>query len=182
MIKIGVIVGSLRKESYNRKIAEQVIAQLPDGYEGKIIDISKLPIYNEDIDGDNPPKAYVDYRNELEKYDAWIFATPEYNRSFSGAIKNAIDVGSRPAGENRWGGKPGAVISASPGTYGGFGANNQLRQPLSLLNVPILPQPEVYMGDVMDNFDDDGKPTERTIKFLQKFVDAYIDFIDHFVK
>ncbi|NAT74315.1 ACP phosphodiesterase, partial [Pseudomonas syringae pv. actinidiae] len=142
---IAVLVGSLRKESINRKIALALAKLAPATLKLNIIEIGDLPLYNEDIDGDSPPPAYSVFREQLGAADGVLFVTPEYNRSVPGALKNAIDVGSRPYGKSAFSGKPGAVISASPGAVGGFGANHHLRQSLVFLDVLCLQQPEAYL-------------------------------------
>jgi len=178
--RIGVIVGSLRKKAYSLLLAKQVIALLPQGYEGFLVDISHLPLYNEEFDETVPPEEYVSFRNEIETYDAFLFVTPEYNRSIPAAIKNALDVASRPTGQNKWAQKPGAVMSVSPGAYGGFGANHHLRQSLMFLDVPLLQQPEVYLGKVNTLLKDDGTFIEGTVEFLQQYVDAFIKHINRY--
>jgi chromate reductase, NAD(P)H dehydrogenase (quinone) len=110
-----------------------------------IIEIGHLLIYNQD-GGENPAAAWTQFRQRISAADAFPFVTPEHNRSVPAALKNALDIGSRPYGHSAWNGKPGAVVSASPGHIGGFGANHHLRQPLVFLNVPAMAQPEVYLG------------------------------------
>lgn len=180
MKKIGILVGSLRKESYNRKVAKAFIGQLPAGYEANIIEIGQLPLYNEDIDQATPPQEYTDFRSTLEQYDAFVFVTPEYNRSFTAAIKNALDVGSRPYGQSKWNGKPAAVISASMGGYGGFGANHHLRQSLVFLNMPVVQQPEVYIGTAQDSFDEAGQADARLNELLKSLADAFADLVERY--
>ncbi|MGZ6468398.1 MAG: NADPH-dependent FMN reductase, partial [Bdellovibrionota bacterium] len=134
---IAVIVGSLRKDSFNRKMANNLLKLAPETLKLEIIEIGQLPNYNQDLDED-PPRVWTDFRQKLKTFDGVIFVTPEYNRSVPGVLKNAIDVGSRPYGQNMWDGKAGAVISVSPGAVGGFGANHHLRQSLVFLNVPTM--------------------------------------------
>lgn len=177
--KIGVLVGSLRKASINRLLAETILSLFPDGYEGRIVKIGDLPLYSEDIDGETPPESYRNFRKELSDFDAFLFVSPEYNRSYTAAIKNAIDVGSRPYGKNLFDGKPGAVVTSSPGAIGGFGANHHLRQTLVFLNVALLQQPEMYLGGISDKIEN-GKLNEATIEYLKTFVDAYIKHIDRY--
>ena len=177
MKRIGVLVGSLRKQSYNRKVALELMKLVPDGYEIKLIEIAELPLYNEDFEADLP-QTVVDFRNELDETDAFVFVTPEYNRSVPGGLKNAIDIGSRPSGESKWSGKPVAIISASPGAYGGFGANHHLRQSLVFLDMPVVQQPEAYLGGIDQAWEDDGSLSERTKKLLQKLMDALIKLIE----
>lgn len=178
-MKIGIIVGSLRKDSFNKKIAEVIAGLLPEGYEAEFLNIANLPLYNEDIDGDNPPQEYIDYREKLSQCDAFLLATPEYNRSYSAAIKNAIDVGSRPYTSNQWSGKPSAIVSASMGGFGGMAANNHLRQVLMLVNSPTLAQPEVYIPSVYNCFTEEGVNPD-TKELLQKFVDAFVKHIERY--
>jgi chromate reductase len=175
--KIAVIVGSLRKESFNRKLAK-VLIQLSKSLEMEIVEIGQLPHYNQDED-ENPPAAWTQFRDKLKTFDGVLFVTPEYNRSVPGVLKNAIDVGSRPYGSSIWDKKPGAVISASPSAIGGFGANHHLRQSLVFLNVPCLQQPEAYIGGVDKLLDDKGNITnDDTRKFLSKFVDAFTHWVE----
>lgn len=173
---IGLFAGSLRKESFSRKIAKAVAAMAPAGFEFKIISLGDLPLYNQDFDDENQvPESYTIFRNEVKAIDGAIFITPEYNRSVPAVLKNALDVGSRPYGKSVWDGKPGAVFSNSPGSISGFGANHHLRQSLVFLNVPVMQQPEVYLNKVNELFDERGNIQKEEIKeFLQKAVDAYI--------
>ncbi len=175
--KIAVIVGSLRKESFNRKVANALIKIAQPSVVLEIVEIKELAIYNEDFDS-NPPAPWVDFRNKIKSFDGVIFVTPEYNRSYPAAIKNALDVGSRPYGQSVWSGKPGAVISVSQGAIGGFGANHHLRQPLVFLNIPVMQQPEAYIGNVAGLFDDKGNLiNDSTEKFLKSFLDSYANWV-----
>lgn len=175
---IAVLVGSLRKESYNLKVAK-VLAQItPSSLKLKIIEIGDLPFYNEDIDGATPPAAYTRFRNEIAGCQGVLFVTPEYNRSFPAVIKNALDVGSRPYGKSVWAKKPAAVISVSQGAIGGFGANHHLRQPLVFLDMPTLQQPEAYFGNVAHSFDENGHIVEKSQAFLQQFINAYASWFE----
>lgn len=176
--KIAVIVGSLRKDSFTRKIARTLIALAPPALELEIVEIGQLPLYNEDDDHDNPPATYVEFRNRIKEFDGVLFCTPEYNRSMPGAIKNAIDVGSRPYGQSVWNGKPGAVISVTPGAIGAFGANHHLRQSMVFLNVPMMQQPEAYIGGAAKLFDGDNLNNDGTRSLLQKFIDAYAAWVE----
>lgn len=176
---IGIFVGSLRKESFSKKIAKNLIDMAPSGYEFKIIDIGELPIYNQDFDDDNQvPSIYTHFREEVKDLAGVIFVTPEYNRSIPGVLKNAIDVGSRPYGKSVWDGKPGAVISNSPGNLSGFGANHHLRQCLVFLNVLVMQQPEIYLADIHKAVGDDGKLRSSVKDFVQKAVDAFIAWVE----
>lgn len=170
---IGVIVGSLRKESFNLKTAKTLIELAPQSLSLELLDIANLPMFNEDLE-ETPPKEWVALREKIRSVDGFLFLTPEYNRSVTGVLKNAIDVGSRPYGENSWDGKPAAVVSVSIGNISGFGANHHLRQSLVFVNVPTMAQPEAYIGDAAALFDDNGKLTSDSTKdFLSSFMDAF---------
>jgi chromate reductase len=178
--KIAVFVGSLRKESFTRKVARALISLAPPSLVMEIVDIGQLPLYNQDLDeGGNPPAAWTGFREHVRSFDAFLFATPEYNRSVPGVLKNALDVGSRPYGKSVWGGKPAAIVSVSPGAIGAFGANHHLRQSLVFLDVPAMQQPEAYIGGASKLFDGDGKLTsDSTREFLQKFLDRYAAWVE----
>ena len=177
---IGIIAGSLRRESFSKKIAAEIVKMAPQGYEFKIIPIADLPVYNQDFDDDDAaPAAYTEFRTLMNTVNGVIFITPEYNRSVPGALKNAIDVGSRPYGKSIWDKKPAAVFSNSPGNLSAFGANHHLRQSLVFLNMPVMQQPEVYLAKVADLFNDrgdiiDGKGKE----LIQQAVTAYISWFE----
>ena len=174
---VAVIIGSLRKDSMNRKVANALIELAPSALKLRVVEIGQLPIFNPD-DDENPPAAWTEFRERINAADAVLFVTPEYNRSVPGALKNAIDIGSRPQGKNVWSGKPGAVVSASPGSIGGFGANHHLRQSLVFLNVPAMAQPEVYLGSANKLFDASGRlANDGTRKFLESFLQAYADWV-----
>jgi chromate reductase, NAD(P)H dehydrogenase (quinone) len=176
--KIAVLVGSLRKESFNRKMAKALTALAPESLKLEIMEIGGLPLYDQDLD-DNPPAVWTEFRELIRKYDGVLFVTPEYNRSVPGVLKNAIDVGSRPYGKSVWDGKPGAVISVSPGAIGGFGANHHLRQSLVFLNVPAMQQPEAYIGNAASLFDDDGNLANDSIReFAIKYVQAFATWVE----
>lgn len=178
MRKIGVVVGSLRKESYARKIAENVVKLFPEDYEIEFLEIGNLPLYNEEYDG-NSPEEYESFREVVRTVDAVLFVTPEYNRSVPGVLKNALDVGSRPYGESVWDSKPAGIISHSISNLSGFGANHHLRQSLTFLNMPVVQQPEVYLANSQDLVDDNGEiKDEQTIQFLQSFIDAFVSLIN----
>lgn len=175
---IGIITGSLRNNSFSGSIADYVSKNAPAGYVLKTIDISKLPLYNQDYDSENIPE-YTAFREEVKGLDAVLFITPEHNRSVPAALKNALDIGSRPYGENVWSGKPGAVISQSPGGIGGFGANHHLRQVLTFLNVLTLAQPEAYIGAYHTLIDESGAlSNEDTKGFLNGFLSAFAAWIE----
>jgi chromate reductase len=174
---VAVFVGSLRKESFNRKLALALAAMAPPGLKLRIVEIGKLPLYNQDNDA-SPPPVVTELKATIRAADAVLFVTPEYNRSVPGVLKNAIDIASRPYGDSAWDKKPAAIISLSPGAIGAFGANHHLRQSLTFLNMPILQQPEAYLGGAADLFDAEGgikKP--ETQAFLQKFLAAFEQWI-----
>jgi len=174
---IAVIVGSLRKESLNLKMAKALIAIAPETLVFKILEIGELQMYNQDLD-ETPPIAWTNFRNQLKNFDGILFVTPEYNRSVPAVLKNAIDVGSRPYGKSSWNGKPAAVVSVSPGQLGGFGANHHLRQSLVFLNVPVMAQPEAYIGNAGDLFDKHGNLiNESTLEFSRKFMLAFSEWV-----
>jgi chromate reductase, NAD(P)H dehydrogenase (quinone) len=176
--KIAVIVGSLRKESFNRKMAHALTALAPESLKLEIIEIGGLPLYDQDLD-DNPPASWAEFRERLMKFDGVLFVTPEYNRSVPGVLKNAIDVGSRPYGKSVWDGKPGAVMSVSPGAIGGFGANHHLRQTLVFLNVPTMQQPEAYIGNAANLFDESGNLANESIRgFVVKYIQAFAAWVE----
>ena len=172
--KIGILAGSLRKESFSKKIGKAIIPMAPEGFEFIIVSLADLPMYNQDFDDDNQvPEAYTIFRNEMKALDGVIFITPEYNRSVPAVLKNALDVGSRPYGQSVWDGKPAAIISNSPGNISGYGANHHLRQSLVFLNVPAMQQPEVYINKANELFDENGQlKDDRSKDMLQKAIDA----------
>ncbi|MEO8347114.1 MAG: NAD(P)H-dependent oxidoreductase [Betaproteobacteria bacterium] len=175
---VAVIVGSLRKDSLNRKLANALIAMAPEPLKLRIHEIGQLPLFNADFEAD-PPLAVSDFKQMLAAADAVLFITPEYNRSVPGVLKNAIDVGSRPYGKSAWSGKPGAIISVSPGAIGAFGANHHLRQSMVFLNVPMMGQPEAYIGNAAALFDDNGTlVNESTYGFMLKFLQAFAQWIE----
>lgn len=175
---VAVFVGSLRKDSLNRKMAEAMIAMAAPSLRMEILEIGHLPFYNADYEAD-PPQAVRDFKQRLESFDAVLFVTPEYNRGVPGVLKNAIDVGSRPYGKSSWNAKPGAIVSVSPGAIGAFGANHALRQSLVFLNVPAMQQPEAYIGNAASLFDDKGAlVNDSSREFLQKFLHAFSQWIE----
>ncbi len=171
--RVAVLIGSLRKESLNRKLARALPDLAPPSLTFEFVDIGGLPLYNQDLE-EAPPEAWTVFRQRIAAAHAVLFVTPEYNRSVPGALKNALDVGSRPYGKSVWTGKPGAVISVSPGAIGGFGANHHLRQSLVFLDVPALQQPEAYIGGADKLFDDQGALVNPSIReFLAKYLQRF---------
>jgi chromate reductase len=176
--KVAVIVGSLRKESFSRKIAKAIAATAPTNLAFDFVDIGQLQHFNQDLEA-TPTAEWTAFRDRVKAADAVLFVTPEYNRSVPGVLKNAIDVGSRPYGASIWNGKPAAVVSNSPGAIGGFGAYHHLRQSLVFLNMPTVNQPETYVGNVSTLFDDQGELiNESTREFLIGFGQVFADGIE----
>jgi len=176
--KIAIIVGSLREGSINRKIARSMCALRGDNLDCSTVEIGDLPLFNQDLEG-NPPEQWVRFREQIAAVDGILFCTPEYNRGVPGVLKNAIDVGSRPYGKSVWDQKPAAIVSASPGSIGGFGANHQLRQACVFLNMPVMQQPEAYLGHVSeDAFGEDGCLKEGPVKeIVSKLAFAFHDWV-----
>jgi chromate reductase, NAD(P)H dehydrogenase (quinone) len=177
--KIAILVGSLREASINRKVARSICAIRGDGLDCEMIEIGDLPLYNQDYDGNSPPE-YERFREQIASADGVLFVSPEYNRAMPGVLKNAIDIGSRPYGKSVWNGKPAAIMTASPGSIGGFGANHQIRQACVYLNMPVMQQPEAYLGNVGDDkFDEDGCLKDGPLKDLvEKLAHAFHDWVD----
>ena len=177
--KIAILVGSLREGSINRKVARSICSIRGDNLDCDIVDIGSLPLYNQDHVA-NPPPEYVRFREQVGQADGVLFVSPEYNRGIPGVLKNAIDVGSRPYGQSVFDKKPAAIVTASPGSIGGFGANHQIRQAAVFLNMPVMAQPEAYLGHVTDDsFDADGKLNEGPLKELVTgLAHAFHDWVD----
>jgi chromate reductase, NAD(P)H dehydrogenase (quinone) len=181
--RIAIVVGSLRKDSINRKVARSICAFASDKLDCSIVEIGSLPLYDQDSDA-SPPPEYVRFRKAIAAADGVLFCTPEYNRGVPGVLKNAIDVGSRPYGASVWDKKPAAIVSASPGGIGGFGANHQLRQACVFLNMPVMQQPEAYLGHVTDDsFEADGCLKDGPLKSLiMTLAGAFADWVDLIVR
>ena len=178
-LDVCVLVGSLRKASFNRMLANALISLAPSSLQLDIVEIGQLPFYNQDLDTDAPPAPWTAFRERIKAAEAVLFVTPEYNRSVPAVLKNALDVGSRPYGSSVWDRKPGAVVSSSPGAIAAFGANHHLRQSLVFLNVPTLQQPEAYVSHVDKLFDEQGKlVSDGTGKFLQQFMQAFANWVE----
>lgn len=172
-IDVVALVGSLRRGSFTRRLVRALSTVAPAGLHLEIVSIGELPLYNQDLE-EKPPQAWVEFRDRVRRAGAVVFATPEYNRSVPGVLKNALDVGSRPYGKSVWNGKPAAVISDSPGAIGAFGANHHLRQSLVYLNMPTLAQPEAYIGGIDKSVDESGQFTnEETRKFCANFMSEF---------
>jgi chromate reductase len=174
MVTMGVIVGSLRKGSNTKKIALAMTKLAPSNMKFDFVEIGQLPFYDEDLETKTPPQAWVDFRSNIKSFDAILFATPEYNRSVPGVLKNALDVGSRPYGSGVWDAKPCAVISTSVGALGGFGAHHHLRQCIGCMNMPVMPGPEAYIGGSAALINEQGEVTvETTSLFLKTFMEKF---------
>lgn len=176
-VRVALIVGSLRQGSYSRALAMAVKDLAAPGLELVPVEIGDLPLYNPDLE-DQVPASWARFRQAVEETTAVLFVTPEYNRSIPGALKNALDVGSRPYGHSVWQGKPAAIVSVSPGAIGAFGANHHLRQPLVFLNMPTMQQPEAYIGNVETLLEDGVLKNEGTRAFLKTFADAFAEWIE----
>lgn len=177
-ITIGVLVGSARKKSFSMAVARAVMDMLPDTLSATLLPIAELPMYNQDLDDDGMvPASWKAFREAAKGMDGYLFITPEYNRSIPPVLKNAIDIGSRPYGQSVFDGKPGGVISVSPGRVGGFGANHHLRQVMTCLNVPMMQQPEAYIGEIHAAIDAQGAVTGQYVqKSLMGFAEAFSAF------
>jgi chromate reductase len=174
---VAVIIGSLRKAAFSRKMADALIGLAPASLAMQIVPIGDLPLYNEELEADVPP-AWAAFRAAVRPVAGVLFVTPEYNRSVPGGLKNAIDVGSRPYGQSVWSKKPAGVVSVSPGAVSGFGANHHLRQSLVFLDMPTLQQPEAYIGQAHKLFDAEGHlANDDTRKFLDGFMQAFAAWV-----
>ncbi|NBB65644.1 ACP phosphodiesterase [Pseudomonas sp. ODNR1LW] len=178
-VRVALIVGSLREGSYSRAVGLEMKAMAAPELELDLVEIGDLPLYNPDLETETPPPAWARFRELMKTVEAVLFVTPEYNRSIPGALKNALDVGSRPYGHSIWSKKPAAIVSVSPGALAAFGANHHLRQPLVFLGMPTMTQPEAYVGNVADLLDEHGKlKNDGTRDFLKGFTDAFEAWIE----
>jgi len=183
VLQLAVLVGSLRAQSYSRKIAKALAARAPDSVRCRFIEIGELPLYNEDLETETPPPAWSAFRSAVVECDAMLFVTPEYNRSIPGCLKNALDVGSRPPGRSVFKGRPAGVVSVSPGKIGAFGSNQALRQTFVFLDMPVMQQPEAYIGNVAELLDENGAVKNGdTAAFLETFMDALERWIERFAR
>jgi chromate reductase len=181
--RIAIVVGSLRRDSINRKVAKSICAFAGKMLDCYIVEIGNLPLFNQDEET-SPSAEVLAFRKEISEADGVLFCTPEYNRGIPGVLKNAIDVGSRPYGQSVWDKKPGAIVTASGGGVGGFGSNHQLRQVCVFLNMPIMQQPEAYLGHVTaDSFDEKGQLKEGPLKnIVMQLAAAFADWVDLIVR
>jgi chromate reductase len=174
--RIAVIVGSLRKDSFNRKLALAIAHLAPSDFTFEHLRIDDLPLYNQDDDGNQAPSVKR-LKSEIAAAQGLLFVTPEYNRSMPGVLKNAIDHASRPYGQSAWAGKPAGVIGISVGAIGTAIAQQHLRNVLAYLDVPTMGQPEAFIQNKEGLFDDKGHIAEGSKKFLQSWVDTYVAWI-----
>jgi len=180
-IKILGIAGSLRKDSYNKLLLRAASKLLPPTAQLEIFDISSIPLYNQDMEAAAFPGEVKTFKRKIEAADALLIATPEYNHSYPGVLKNAIDWASRPYGDNSFDGKPTAVISASPGLFGGIAAQDQLKQVLLALNTRLVPQPAVIVSSVQQKIDSDGNVLDpNTKQFLLQLTTNLVNLARHF--
>jgi len=176
---IGILVGSLRRDSFSKKVARYIAGLLEEQFEVKFLDIGSLALYNQDLDNENDlPQEWLRLRQEVRALDAVLFVTPEYNRSMPAVLKNALDIASRPMTDSAWKGKPGAVVGVSPGKIGAFGACSHLRQTASCLNILMMAQPETYLGEITGSVDENGVTGETVQGILRKFADAYAVWVN----
>jgi chromate reductase, NAD(P)H dehydrogenase (quinone) len=174
--QIAVVVGSLRRDSFNRRLATAIVKLAPPEFTFKQLDLGDLPLYNQD-DDENQAESVKRLKNGIESAQGVLFVTPEYNRSIPGVLKNAIDHASRPPGQNSWAGKPAGVLGASIGVMGTAMAQQHLRNILTFLGIPTLGQPEAYIHVTDDLFDEDGNIGAESRQFMQDWMDAYVAWV-----
>jgi chromate reductase len=181
--RIAIVVGSLRRDSINRKVAKSICAFASHMLDCHIVEIGNLPLFNQDEEA-APSNEVLAFRKQIGEADGVLFCTPEYNRGIPGVLKNAIDVGSRPYGQSVWDKKPGAIVTASSGGVGGFGSNHQLRQVCVFLNMPIMQQPEAYLGKVTgDSFDEKGQLKDGALKdVVMQLAAAFAGWVDLIIR
>lgn len=177
---VAVLVGSLRKASFTRRAGLALKSVAPETLSLRFVEIGELPLYNQDLDDEGtPPAAWTAFRDSMRPAHAVLFLTPEYNRSVPGPLKNAIDVGSRPYGKSIWSRKPAAIMSVSPGALAAFGANHHLRQSLVFLDMPVLAQPEAYVGGAAELLTETGGfAKDATRDFFTAFMTTFAAWID----
>jgi chromate reductase len=176
---VGVLVGSLRRGSHSARLADELTALAPPSLRLERIAFDMLPLYNADLESD-PPASWKEFRARIVASDALLFVTPEYNRSIPGGLKNAIDVGSKPAPGNVWNGKPAAIVCQSTGPLGGVVCSSHLRQSLVTINVATMPHPEMYIGQVATRFGEDGRLVDTTRELLVGFLGAFERWVARF--
>lgn len=176
---IGIVVGSIRKDSFNRRLADALTKLAPPNFAFKHLRIDDLPLYNQD-DDDSPSAAAKRLKAEVLACQGLLFVTPEYNRSLPGVLKNALDHASRPYGKSAWAGKPAGVIGTSPGNVGTAVAQQHLRVILAYLDVPTLGQPEAYIHFKDGLIDQNGNIGSASHNFLQEWMDRYVAWVKRF--
>jgi len=174
--QIAIVVGSLRKDSVNHKLATAITKLAPSSFEFNFLSIGELPLYNQDMDG-KEPDSVNHFKNGIKAAHGLIFVTPEYNRSIPGVLKNALDHGSRPYGQNAWAGKPTGVIGASIGAIGSALAQQHLRNILAYLDAPTMGQPEAFIHIKDGFFDESGNIAATSKEFVQKWVNSYVAWV-----
>ena len=175
---VVVIAGSLRKESFTLKIANALAKLAPATLKLEVVTPHGISFFNQDLEA-APPADWLAFRDKLQKSNGVLFVTPEYNRSISGALKNMIDIGSRPYGKSSFLGKPIGIVSNSPGPLGGVSAAKHLQNIMPGIAGPIMGQPEIYLNGVGDAFDDKGQLTKESLqKVLQQYIDAFAAFVE----
>jgi chromate reductase len=179
-LQVGLVIGSLRQASYSRRVAEALAELTPPGMVLNELTFSDLPLYNGDLEA-QLPQPWQRFRAEVVASDALLFVVPEYNRSIPGGVKNAIDVASKPTGQNCWKGKPALVVSQSTGPLGGVAGSYALKQALAAVDVATMPHPEVYLGRIATLFDSEGKLVPDTREFLAGVLGSFKAWIDRFV-
>lgn len=177
---VGIIAGSLRRDSFSRKVAENLADMLAPFLDVTPIDLRGLAMFNQDFDDEGlPPAAWSDFRRAVACLDSAVFVTPEYNRSMPALLKNALDIASRPPGQNAWDGKPGAIVGVSPGRLGALAAVQAFKQPASFLGLILMPQPEAYISQAADLFDARGQlQDEAARQVLQNFASAFVRWVE----
>lgn len=173
---IALIIGSLRKESINRKFAEYIVSQLPESIRVEEVNIADLPLYNQDYD-DTTIDSYERVRQQLKAADAILIVTPEHNRTMPAALKNVIDIASRPYKESVWTYKKVAVVTASPSNYGGINSGLDVHKSMQMLSAQMMISPEVYLSQATDSLNEDESVSERTQKYLQRFINELVEFV-----
>ena len=181
--KVSILVGSLRKGSFARKIAQNTISMFPAGYEAEIVEIGHLPLYNFDYDDpaetDFPtPESYTAFRETIKASDGVLFVTAENNRTVPACLKNAVDIGSKPNADVAWKNTPAGIISHSVGKMGGYSSQKNLRLALSYFNMPLTGQPEVFLGNSPTLFDENGRLAESARGFVQDYIDQLVALIE----
>lgn len=182
-ITIAAIVGSLQKDSINKKLFSAIKANAPEGVDINFVDISQLPLFNQDDERGELPQAVVTFKKAVDVADGVLLITPEHNRSFTAAMKNAVDWGSRPYGSNSWDAKPVAITGASGGQYGTFGAQTQLRQTMLFPNGRVMPAPEMYFNLANQKFDEHGELIDdAVVEVVKNFTEAVVNWVKIFKK